>query len=155
MLEKARREHLRLSSNFDIDNVFNFFVTAHHICDYFKENQAVDEALKALVKELCSEQDMLDCQDICNKAKHCCLTLGRYDPKKHPERPDPLTHRWSGAFGVVPFNTIPFNTNGKWEFWELRRHDNDNVHTKRRVDIKRLADRVLSRWDEFFNEHGL
>ncbi len=31
MLEKARREHTRLSTAFDIDNVFNFFVTVHHM----------------------------------------------------------------------------------------------------------------------------
>lgn len=37
MLEKARREHARMSSSFDIDHVFNFFVTANHIRDYVEK----------------------------------------------------------------------------------------------------------------------
>lgn len=34
MLEKARREFSRLRSDLNTDNVFNFFVTIHHIKDY-------------------------------------------------------------------------------------------------------------------------
>jgi hypothetical protein len=40
MLMKAKREHSRLKTIFDIDNVFNFFVTANHIRDYIEKNGA-------------------------------------------------------------------------------------------------------------------
>ena len=132
MLEKAKREHERLSSDFNIDNVFNFFVTANHIRDYIEKNEAVS---KDVLAEFCSSQDMRDCRDLCDKAKHLRLT----------QRTDPVTHRWSGAFGGAPFGVLPFGHHGRWELWSDNRH----------VDIQKLADRVLDLWDKFFHQHGI
>jgi hypothetical protein len=132
MLDKAKREHGRLSSNFNIDNVFNFFVTANHIRDYIEKSAAVD---KDVVATFCSSQDMLDCRDLCDKAKHLRLT----------KRTDPVTHRWSGALGGAPLNVLPLGGDGRWELWSDNRH----------VDIQQLASRVLYLWDGFFDQHGL
>ncbi len=43
MFEKAEREHQRLQNEFTIDNVFNFFVTAHHIKDYVEKTMAIPQ----------------------------------------------------------------------------------------------------------------
>jgi hypothetical protein len=132
MLEKAKREHARLSSNFDIDNVFNFFVTANHIRDYIEKTGSVSQAA---VEAFFSDQDMKDCRDLCDKAKHLRLT----------KRPDPVTHQWSGAIGGAPIGVLPIGGGGRWELWS-----ND-----REVDIEWLASRVLQKWEEFFAAHGL
>ena len=133
MLDKAKREHERLSSNVNVDNAFNFFVTAYHIRDYIEKNGAV---ARIDVDNFCALPDMLDCGDLCNKAKHLRLTRSR---------PDPVTHRWSGAMGGSPTNTQATNSNGRWELWSNERH----------IDIQHLADRVLDLWDQFFLDHGL
>src|SRR5258708_3859170 len=78
MLEKARREHARLLANFDIDNVFNFFVTAWHIQDYILKTNAVPQSkIETFVKDT----DIQCARDLCDKGKHLTLT----------KRPDPIT----------------------------------------------------------------
>jgi hypothetical protein len=132
MLDKVKREHGRLSSDFNIDNVFNFFVTANHIRDYIEKSAAVD---RNVIATFCSSQDMLDCRDLCDKPKHLRLT----------KRTDPITHRWSGALGGAPLNVLPLGGDGRWELWSDNRH----------VDIQQLAGRVLDSWDRFFDQYGL
>jgi hypothetical protein len=41
MLRKAERELSRFQSEFNIDNLFNFFVTAYHVQDYIEKTAAV------------------------------------------------------------------------------------------------------------------
>ena len=67
MLEKAKREHARMTAAFEIDHVFNYFVTANHISDYVEKTGAVT---KAVLEVLYEHEDMRDCRDLCNKAKH-------------------------------------------------------------------------------------
>jgi hypothetical protein len=76
MLEKAHREHKRLLESFDIDNLFNFFVTAYHVQDYVQKTNSVPPApLDAFLQD----QDLKDCRDLCDKGKHLTLTK-RDDP---------------------------------------------------------------------------
>jgi hypothetical protein len=128
MLMKAKREHGKLTANFDIDNVFNFFVTANHIRDYIEKNRAVPHSI---MEEFLRDQDIRDGRDLCDKAKHLRLT----------KRADPLTHRWSGTIGGAPLATLPIGADGEWELWS----------DGREVNIARLADRVIDKWDEFFS----
>ncbi len=134
MLEKARRERARLSARIDVDNVFNFFVTAYHVKDYIEKSGAVPSVV---VQELYSEQDMRvrDCRDLCDKAKHLKLT----------RRADPDTHKWSGAVGGAPIGAIPLGSAGYWELWSGERH----------IRIVPLASRVMARLDRFFVEKEL
>lgn len=132
MLDKARREYARLAENFNIDNVFNFFVTANHIRDYIEKNGTVKQSL---IDRFFTDQEMQDCRDLCDKAKHLRLT----------KRTDPLTHKWSGCIGGAPIGALPIGADGEWELWS-----ND-----RAVNIERLAERVLQKWEEFFELHGL
>jgi hypothetical protein len=132
ILAKAKREHERLSCQFNIDNVFNFFVTANHIRDYIEK---LDAASQASIDALFQDSDMKDCRDLCDKAKHLYLT----------KRPDPVTHRWNGALGGAPIGVLPIGGDGRWELWS-------DGHA---VDIERLASRVLKKWDAFFVQNGL
>jgi hypothetical protein len=62
MLAKAYRERERLREGLDIDNVFNFFVTAGHIYDYVKKtNPSLKKALKEFKKK---NQDIKDCMTL-------------------------------------------------------------------------------------------
>ena len=78
MLDKARREHKRLTERVDIDNVFNFFVTAYHVKDYVEKKASVPQiALESFL----ADPDIKDCRDLCDKAKHLTLTK-RSDPDR-------------------------------------------------------------------------
>ena len=132
MLEKTRREHQRLTDGFDIDNIFNFFITAYHISDYIQKNNAIAQiALDIFLQD----QDIKDCHDLCDKGKHFSLT----------KRPDPKTHIWSGCIGGAPIGVLPVGGGDKWVLFT----------GSREVDVALLAQRVLTKWEAFFEIHGL
>lgn len=120
MLDKALREHARLIQSWDIDNLFNFFVTAYHIKDYVLKTHA---AHQAAVEAFLNDPDLKACRDLCDQGKHLRLTY----------RQDPLHTSMSGAFGDAPFGAMPFGDGPVWL-----------VHTEDGTfDIRDLADRVL------------
>lgn len=132
MLDKARREYQRLSERFDIDNLFNFVVTAYHISDYIRKTGAVAQGV---LDTFLQDQDIKDCRDLCDKGKHLVLT----------KRSDPTTHVWSGYVGGAPIGMLPIGGGGKWVLFT----------GDREVDVEWLAERVLTKWGAFFAAHGL
>lgn len=132
MLEKARREHQRLSERFDGDNLFNFFITAYHVSDYIRNANIVPQVV---LETFLADQDIKDCRDLCDKGKHLTLT----------KRANPRTGIWRGCFNGAPLNTLSLNGGSKWIL-----HTGD-----RDVDVVQLADRVLSKWEAFFSTNGL
>ncbi|MDG4561915.1 MAG: hypothetical protein P9E88_11530 [Candidatus Competibacter sp.] len=132
MLAKAEREYGRLKADFNIDNLFNYFVTVNHIRDYVLKTESVDQVE---MDNFFTDQDMKDCRDLCDKAKHLRLT----------KRPDPMTHKWSGCIGGAPIGALPIGGDGEWELWS----------NSRAVNIEKLADRVLEKWKDFFERHQL
>lgn len=140
MLEKARREYQRLEEQFNIDNVFNFFVTAYHIIDYIKVpiNEKKTNAVKQIdIDTFLSDRDIQDCHDLCDKGKHLKLDKNG--------RQNPVTRIQKGYLNAAPLNTLTVNGGDKWVF-----SIND-----RTVDIKPLAKRVLTKWEDFFKAHAL
>ena len=131
MLEKTRREYQRLTESLNIDNVFNFFVTAYHICDYIQVENAIPQVV---LDTFLKDQDMQDCRDLCNKGKHLVLTSC-----------NPVTHIWTGCLNGAPMNTLPLGGGRKWVLFT----------SGREVEVKSLAKRVLDKWDVFFTDHGL
>ena len=132
MLEKARREHGRLNKNFNIDNVFNFFVTAYHIRDYLLKTNSVKQTdVEAFLKD----QDLKDCHNLCDKGKHLVLS----------KRPDPTTQIQRGCINGAPINTLAVNAGNKWIL----------CIENRRVDVELLANRTLDKWDAFFSKNNL
>lgn len=132
MLEKARREHKRLTEHFDTDNLFNFFVTAYHISDYIRKTNVVSQTV---IDTFLQDQDIKYCRDLCDKGKHLTLT----------KRPDPATQIWSGCLGGAPLGALPLGGGNKWVL----------VTADREVDIEQLAEQVLLKWEEFFTTHGI
>ena len=133
MLEKTRREYQRLTESLNIDNVFNFFVTAYHIRDYIKVKNAIPQVV---LETFLKDQDMQDCRDLCNKGKHLALKLPHVNP---------TTHVWTGCINGAPMNTLPLGGGRKWVLFT----------SGREVEVKSLAKRVLDKWDVFFTDHGL
>lgn len=132
MLEKACREYQRLSERFDIDNLFNFFVTAYHISDYIRKTNTVSQVV---LDTFLQDQDIKGCRDLCDKGKHLTLT----------KRADPTTHIWSGCLGGAPLGVLPLGGGDKWVL----------LTGVREVDVEWLAQRVLDKWEGFFANHGL
>jgi len=132
MLEKAERELQRLRAEFNIDNIFNFFVTAYHIRDYVEKASKVPQhKLDAFL----SDQDLQDCRALCNKGKHLRLT----------EHPQALTDISGGGYGMGAYGEAAFGEG------EIRKLFYDN----RAVDVRSLPDRVIQKWSRFLTEHGL
>ena len=132
MLEKTKREHARLSASFDIDHVFNFFVSAYHISDYIKKTNAVPQKI---IDTFLSDADIQACHDLCDKGKHMRLTT----------RTDPQTVIWSGCLGGAPLGVLPLGGGDKWVVF---------VEDKQ-FDVEWLAQRVLDKWVTFFEQNGL
>ncbi|ONS62255.1 hypothetical protein [Burkholderia cenocepacia] len=129
---KARRELDRLAGEPSIDHVFNFFVTAHSATDYLKGTVA-----EADRSTLLAEPDIQLCRDVSNKAKHMRLDRGR---------PDPATHRVSGALGSAAFNSVAFNASEeRWVRWP------DGTE----VEMQSFGTRVLARLEQFLTSHGI
>ena len=136
MLEKAEREHSKLVQHIDIDNIFNFFVTAHHIRDYVLRDSRVQQLdLETFLRD----PDLQDCRDLCDKGKHLVLT----------KRPDPKAQHveFSGCIGGAPIGAMPIG-GGSIEYWTL-------TTDSRSVEVKELADSVLKKWSSFLMKHGL
>lgn len=132
MLAKAHREYDRLTANFDIDNLFNFFVTANHIRDYLQKSKAVPAGV---LHAFLQDPDLLDCRDLCDKGKHLTLT----------QRADPTTDTMSGCYGGAPYGAMPYGGGTVWLLYT----------GKRSVDVQQLASRVVAKWDAFFSANNL
>ena len=129
MLEKARREFSRLRSDLNTDNVFNFFVTIHHIKDYVKESGITEDQLP-------KGGDFQLCRKICNSAKHLS-DQGKYKDNKFI--PESVT-LWDEAVwdeSVWDGSPAEFHFEGK------------------KVDILEIAEGLINEWDAFLTGKGL
>jgi phosphoglycolate phosphatase-like HAD superfamily hydrolase len=132
MLDKAHREYQRLRQCFDIDNVFNFLVTANHIRDYVQRLGTVPQStLDAFLQD----QDIKDCRDLCDKGKHVILT----------KRTDPTARVINSHVGVGKVGEMMV---GAGDTWLLESGG-------RKVDVGRLAERVIKKWESFFSTHAM
>jgi hypothetical protein len=129
---KAEREFKRLQSEFSIDNIFNFFVTAYHIQDYVRISSTVPQHI---LDTFLSDTDLRDCHNLCNKGKHLRLT----------HRTDPRTRIYSGAINGAPLNTLPINGGDKWVL----------ITDSREVDVEWLAERVIGKWRGFLDQNNI
>jgi hypothetical protein len=134
ILEKAKRDLQKLSQDTDIDNVFNFFVTAYHVVDYVKVlNTVPTDDIKALYEE----PDFRKCRYICNKSKHRTLDKGD-DEFITYQRP-------SAALGECILGESVLGL-GRAYFI---------IDETEQVDVLDLGQRIIDRWEAFFNTHSL
>lgn len=116
-----------------IDNVYNFYVTAYHIQDYVqKTNPSKIEELQKFL----AQQDLKDCQDLCNKGKHLTLT------KKN--RPDPKAIVYDNQLsGNTPLGSLKFDAGPEWMLI---------TSDGRYVDVLHLGHIIINHWEEFLSK---
>ena len=137
MLEKAKRERSRMNEGLNIDNIFNFFVTAFHVKDYVKE---VHPALEKTVEDMVEgNEDFQMCRLLCHKGKHLNLR-----PPNQAMRAE-IGHRFGAIPGRMAFNTSAPNQGGSTTF---------TVNGKD-INITNLADKIIQDWERFFADHGI
>jgi hypothetical protein len=130
MLEKARREFNRLQADLNTDNVFNFFVTVHHIKDYAEDyGIPKDQWPKG--------GDFQTCRKICNMAKHLADSDKKYKDNKFSLESVKL---W--AEGVW--------AEGLWDGKEPRFELEGNL-----LEIPKIAERLINNCDAFLTSRGL
>lgn len=131
MLEKARREFTRLQADPNTDNVFNFFVTVHHIKDYSKKISGVPE------DQLPTGGDFQTSRIMCNLAKHLADSDRKYKDNKHS------------------LESVKLWDEGLWDegLWDgkLARFYLEDEELK----ILEIAERVIKEWDAFLTSRGL
>ncbi len=131
LLEKAEREFAGLEKNIDGDKIFNFFVTAYHVCDYVT---AVSSDTN--MDDIYSNRDFKMCQYVCNKSKHHTLTRGqKFITYSRPEAR-------LGAF-VIGESALGLDR-------AYFVYDHEEV-----VDVIELGRRIISLWQTFLTQHGL
>jgi hypothetical protein len=70
-------QHVRQSDEYQ-DDVYAFFLNCHHLKDWIKNDESVDEATKNKVEGFIeTKQELKICADICNGLKHLKLTRQR------------------------------------------------------------------------------
>ena len=134
MLEKAKRELIRLEENLHIDHVYNFFTTAYHIQDYLKNGNYLSQSE---VDKFFNDQDLKDCRDICHKGKH--LKLERTNAPKTVIYDNCLS-------GNTPLGSLRFDGGTEWVMV---------AYDGREADINTLARSIISKWEKFFENHNL
>jgi hypothetical protein len=141
MLEKAKRERAKLTADLNIDNIFNFFVTAYHVRDYLMQAHGIPKLIvDAFVK---NHPDLDMCHFICNKGKHLTLDPWKNEPDRNKSA---SVSRVSGsAFNASAFNTTAFNA-GPIQIFRV---------DGKEIDILNLPDRVLQGWEVFFVQHTI
>jgi hypothetical protein len=132
MLNKAGREHARLVHSIDIDNVFNFVVTAYHVCDYVK---VCHPRLQSAVNVLITDRDIADCRALCANAKHLRVTK-----LTQPSSQVVSNGTRPGMSGEMTVNAA--------DTWRIE-------IGSRTVDVRELAKRVMEKLEAFFLKHSL
>lgn len=134
LLKKLHRELDRLQKEFDLDHIFNFFVTAFSIRDWVGESR---EDLKEEICNLYSDEGPLwNCAVLGNKAKHLVLRQN-----------DPNTLSWSGTLNGSPLNTVLLNGGPM----RVLMSPTGGAH----FDVWHYANYSVALLDQWFKDHGL
>jgi len=130
-LERLRKDHM------DVDAAFDFFVTAHHLVDWWMPGRELRDARSRFYER---QPLILACKDLANRAKHLMLT----DPKSKTERPGAAEIReLAGAYDQ-----------GFSRGFDIRRIDaqesnrTTGMPIRAPVDVVQFAARVMAFWDQ-------
>ena len=133
MLAKAEREFVRMRADLNTDTLFNFFVTEYHVIDYVKASAIP----VTIIDKMYADPDFKMCRFICNKGKHLELTKEDKDAQ--------FFRGYSGAMNSAPINSTPLNGGTPDRF----------VVDGRNVDVFRLGQDMIVKWNEFFVTNGI
>ena len=136
MLEKSKRERVKLCKQIDIDNVFNFFVTAYHIRDYINKSDVLPQTK---IEEFFKDSDLRACRDLCNQGKHMTLT-----------RSDNLDTNIAKHYGRLGGARLGLMRLGhvQMESWTL-------CIGGKSLEVKALAERIINKYEQFFEANNL
>lgn len=134
MLEKAKRELVKLTDQTSPDTIFNFFVTAYHVMDYVKRLGTVSQTA---IDNMYADPDFELCNLICNRGKHLILT--------RTPRQVTAAEIGGGGFNASAFNEYEFNASPEWKFFC------DNVE----IQPLQLAKSIIGKWEGFFHANGI
>ncbi len=129
-----KREGQRLEHEVTSDNVFNFVVTAHHLCDWAKSDPTVPQPVKRRIDEIREHTEMKVCRDLANASKHFELS-----PKKNPH-PTVASAESTRGWGVGRYGA------GAFGFGE--ESVTITLCDQTTIDILPLMRRVVALWDE-------
>jgi len=129
VLEKARREFARLQADLNTDNVFNFFVTIHHIKDYVKESGITEDQFP-------KGGDFQLCRKICNSAKHLS-DQGKYKDNNFIRAKVTLWEVGLWDKSLWDGSQAEFHFEGK------------------KLDILEIAEGLINEWESFLTGKGL
>lgn len=138
MLEKAKYDLHKLSQDINIDNAFNFFVTAYHVIDHVRVLKTVPEDD---INAFYEEPDFRKCMYICNKCKH--RTLNESKRKRDDEF---LTYQRPGA--ALGEFIIGESVLGLGRAYFI-------IDEAEQVDVLDLGKRIIDRWEAFSNTHSI
>ena len=135
LLEKAKRDYVKMKADTSTDSIFNFFVTTYHVVDYVK---ALDAVSKVAIDQLYEDSDFKMCQFLCNKGKHIKLCQESAFEAKH-----------KAATGV-PLGSFVLGTSelGCPERFVV-------VDGGEEVEAVDLGEKLLQKWEAFFAAQGI
>jgi hypothetical protein len=134
MFNKARRELKRMKADYNTDTIFNFFVTAYHIMDYVKKQEAISPAV---IKDMYDDSDFQMCHFICNKGKHLILKKGDKDTK--------TIYKPGAIYGEPLFGSTMYNESPSYKFFV----------DDQEINIIELAKKLIKKWESFLSKNKL
>jgi len=143
LYEKLKRDAAILDSATDLiqqdDAIFNFVITAFHITDWIKFGpaQSSPEMLKDL-EALKKEHSIRLCEDLCNASKHFIITRNK------SKLSDTIPYDARVGTAVVGSSRV-----------DQKLPDLDIVDGGNTYSFRDLRDKVMVRYETFFQDHNL
>ncbi len=137
MLEKAQRELERMTTHFDTDSLFNFFVTAYHVMDYVK---ACGRVGSVAIDAMYADPDFELCLFLSNKGKH--IQLKKYVDKAEPYE---AKHKRAALYGAVSYREATYR---QAETYVI-------LDGSTQIEPLALAQRLIAKWETFLTDNGL
>lgn len=164
LLDKARRDGeslMKVLADCDEvsvrDYIFNFSVSAYHICDWVKKFKP---ELGGAVNDLLNNSYAIGaCRDLCNASKHVGLDLDTPSYQKYPPKVQDvdISARAAVAIPDLMEGLCPAKPQEQAALVPPNRKWRLKVQLKngRRMSGEELVSETLAEWDDFFQKHDI
>ena len=140
LFKKLKHEAEILESEVTSDALFNFVVTAYHLCEWVERDPQVSKSAKADVPNIRKETWIAICRDIANASKH--FSLNRSYKNQVVKNTESIQGFGFGRYGYGGYGV------GEEDI-VIELSDGS------RYDALELKEQVISIWEKFFNKHNL
>jgi len=140
LFEKLKRDSTSLDDEVNSDRMFNFVVTVYSMIDWIKNDPSVPQSAKcdSEVQGLYNDRWLKVCGDLATASKHFSLTK---------RRPITSSVTSSQGYGIGRY--------GKGGYGIGEEAIEINLSDGRTYDALELVEKVLDKWQCFFNKHGI